>query len=281
MPVIIDTDPAIGVPFKDVDDGLAIFLAIANTEVLGLTINFGNVDANRGVEVAKEIIKVANKADIPIFKGASSEKDLGKETKASEFITDKVRENPGEVSLLAIAPLTNVATALLHYEELLEDLKELVVMGGSLNFKPMNYFGEFNFRSNPKAAEVVLRNDTQKTVVTMDVCSQVAITSQELDKLRSFNNKVSTYIAENSSLWLKINKLLTFEGFYPWDVVACANLLDKSIFETEKCEFEIQTEGLRKGRIEKKKGEKILLPTKIDSDKFLELFLSSIRKFGD
>lgn len=278
MPLIIDTDPAIGIPFKDIDDGLAILLALANTEVKGLTINFGNVETSKGADVAKEILNIADKSEIPVFKGAEKENDLGDKTKASEFIVKSVKENPGEISILAIAPLTNLATAILHYEDLLKDLKELVIMGGSLDFCLMSFFGEFNFRDSPKAASIVLSQDCEKTVVTMDVCSQVIITSDELDKLRSFDDEVSSYIVDNSSLWLNLNKLVTFEGFYPWDVVACAYYLDKSLFEIENCDLSIQTKGLRKGRISKKDGDKIILPTSINEESFLDFFLSSIRE---
>ncbi len=278
MSLIIDTDPAIGIPFKDIDDGLAILLALANAEVEGLTINHGNVETSKGIEVAKKVLNVANRSEIPVFKGAEKEEDIGKKTEASEFIVKSVKENPGEISILAIAPLTNIATAILSYEDLLKDLKELVIMGGSLDFWPMSFFGEFNFRASPRAASIVLSQDREKSVVSMDVCSQVMITSDELDKLGSFDSEVSSYIVDNSSLWLNLNKLVTFEGFYPWDLVACVYYLDKSLFEVEECDLSIQVDGLRKGRISKEEGDRVILPKSIDGEGFLDFFLSSIRE---
>ncbi len=278
MPLIIDTDPAIGYPFKDIDDGLAILLALANTDVIGLTVNFGNVNVSKGMKAAKEVLKVAGKKQIPVLPGAEGRAYLGRKTKAAEFIIETVKENPGEISILSIAPLTNLATALIQYSSLLEDLKELVIMGGSLNFWPMNFFGEFNFRDSPEAARIVLSQNIGKSVVTMDVCSQVIIGSDEIERLKSFETKVSSYIVANSSFWLNLNKLVTFEGFYPWDVVACAYFLDKSLFEVEKCNLSVQVDGLRKGRISKVKGDRIILPTSINREGFLDFFLSSIKE---
>ena len=77
--VILDTDPAIGIRFRDLDDALAILLLLASkeTRLEGITINFGNTSASRGYTIANEVLQVAG-AKIPVFKGADSSDDLGK-----------------------------------------------------------------------------------------------------------------------------------------------------------------------------------------------------------
>jgi len=146
MRVLIDTDPAIGVRFKDIDDGLALLFLIASSAVSidGITINFGNVSANKGYLVAKKLLKLA-KVDFPIFKGAESRNDLGKRNPAVDFLIETVRKNPKEITLLALAPLTNIATAMMLDNSFALNLKNLIIMGGALHFRPFSFFGEFNF----------------------------------------------------------------------------------------------------------------------------------------
>ncbi len=75
--VILDTDPAIGQSFRDLDDGLAILLLLASNEVQleGLSITFGNTKAPRAFAYAKEVLSVA-KSDLPVYLGAHSREDL-------------------------------------------------------------------------------------------------------------------------------------------------------------------------------------------------------------
>ena len=139
--VIIDSDPATGVPNRDVDDGLAFLLMLAAPEIRveGITINFGNVGALTGYSVAKNLLSLVGR-DVPLFKGAENKADLGVLNPAVEYLIETVRTFPGEVSLLALGPLTNVATALLLDPGFASNLKELVIMGGSLHFKPFSLF---------------------------------------------------------------------------------------------------------------------------------------------
>jgi inosine-uridine nucleoside N-ribohydrolase len=155
--VLIDADPATGIKFRDVDDGLAFLLLMSSPQIHieGITINFGNVKAPVGFTVAKKVLDVAER-DVPVHMGAQSKNDLGKLNRAVEFLLEIVSKNPGEISLLALAPCTNVATAMMLDNSFAGNLKELVVMGGSINFRPFSYFGEFNFHLDGKAASVVM-----------------------------------------------------------------------------------------------------------------------------
>src|SRR5262249_35109029 len=111
IPVVIDTDPAIGYAGRDVDDGLAILALLADpaVEVLGLTITFGNVSLQRGVRKAREIVARAGRKDLPVLAGAQGPFDLDRDTEATAFLREVARQRPGEVRVLAIGPVTNVA----------------------------------------------------------------------------------------------------------------------------------------------------------------------------
>jgi len=288
--LIIDTDPATGVPFKDVDDGLAILLLLAWPEasVEGLTINFGNVGEPIGCRVAREVLDVAGK-DVPVFRGAGNREALGKLNPSVEFLIETVRGNPGEITLLALAPLTNVATAMLLDESFAGNLKDLVVMGGSLRFGVFAYFGEFNFHLGGKAADIVLSAPVPKTLITMDLCSQAVFRREHLDLLRDNSaSSVSRYLAAKIEPWLRLNRKICFrkKGFFPWDVVAAAHCVDPTLFDRKAVSLRVRTGGLRTGSIHNVREyesftprEGIVpmnMPVKLDAGRFMNLFIERL-----
>ena len=287
--VLIDADPATGIKFRDVDDGLAFLLLMSSPKinVEGITINFGNVKAPVGFTVAKKVLDVAGR-DIPVHMGAESRNDLGKLNRAAEFLLETVNKNPGEMSLLALAPCTNVATAMMFDSSFAGKLKELVVMGGSINFKPFSYFGEFNFHLDGKAASIVMSAPIPKTLITMDVCSHALFRQEHLERIQRHSSRVARYLSEVIPHWLNLNRKIFFrkKGFFPWDVVAAAYIMDPSLFDENAYTLKIQTKGIRSGRI---KGlEKcssvsvndgdvaVNIPLKLDSERFMEMFLSAM-----
>ncbi len=173
---IIDTDPG-------VDDAQAILMAHAHpdVELLGLTIVSGNVGLEHTVRNALTLVDVL-KADVPVFPGCHRPLstpgedaafvhgkdgfgDVGfakptarAETEhAANALVRLINENPGEITLVAIGPLTNVALALLLDPELPAKTGRLVVMGGAVtgHGNVSNVGAEFNIYSDPEAAQLV------------------------------------------------------------------------------------------------------------------------------
>jgi inosine-uridine nucleoside N-ribohydrolase len=94
-------------------DALAMFLLLSSPAITlrGVTVNFGNVSAPVGYGFAREVLSVAG-SDIPLFQGAESRSELGRLNPAVEFMIETMRANPGQITLLGVAPLTNIATAI-------------------------------------------------------------------------------------------------------------------------------------------------------------------------
>ena len=286
--VWLDTDPAIGVRFRDLDDGLAILMLLASPEVSleGISINFGNVNADRGFAVAKEVLAVAG-AKVPLFKGAGSRQELGRQNPAVEAMIKIAADNPGRISLLAIAPLTNVATAMILDPNFAANLRELVIMGGTLNFRPFSFFGEFNFHLGGRATQIALSAPIPKTLITMDVCRHVVFRQEHLDRIKQQDSAVGKYLARTIPSWLRFNRLVFRQpGFYPWDPIGVGYLLDPGLFEANPCAFQVTAEGWRRGRIvaleqcpdfEPRAGIiPINMPLKIDAGRFLDLLLARV-----
>ena len=112
MKVLIDTDPGLGKKFADVDDGLALFFMLKNPEffeIEGITTVFGNTQVKQGYKLLKNYLNLVRKENIPHFLGASSKDDFRYINEASKFLIQKVKENPKELTLLTLGPLTNIA----------------------------------------------------------------------------------------------------------------------------------------------------------------------------
>ena len=245
--IIIDTDPATGYRFKDVDDGLAVLYLLAlpdEFETLGLTVVHGNASQRKAFKKAAEIVDIAGRPEVPVLAGAVSRRDFGVQTAASRFLAEAVVENPGEVTILALGPLTNVATAGILEPSFYENVQSIVTMGGSFG-SPF----EFNFFKDTEAAGRVLAAQCEKVLISGDLCRQALFTPGDLERLRGFGNRVAAYLIDPVGFWLRFNKVTHIAGnsggFFPWDVVAAVYLRRPDVFG----EIEKQALRLRRGRL--------------------------------
>ncbi|XP_038575348.1 probable uridine nucleosidase 2 isoform X2 [Micropterus salmoides] len=177
--LIIDLDTG-------VDDAQAIMVALAapNVEILGITCCHGNTPLENVLKNTLRVLKVCNRLDIPVYRGCSKpllahEQNAGdyhgkdglgevpdpdapglellQKKKAVEAMIKIVKENPGEVTLVAMAPLTNLAVAVQLDPSLPKKLKALYIMGGNTESRGnTTACGEFNFVADPEAAYIVL-----------------------------------------------------------------------------------------------------------------------------
>jgi len=291
--VLVDTDPATGYRLADVDDGLALFYLLAHPgefDVLGITTVYGNASLPKTTSKAEEILRVARRTDIPVLPGAASKKQLGTDTRASRFLRESVESQPGKVTVLALGPLTNVASAGIFDPDFYTKVERIVIMGGALEEGyglPLISPLESNFFRDPIAADSVLGAPCEKTVISADLCRQAVFTRRELDSLWRMGNPVATYLAYRIDPWLRLNQIMPFVpwrgGFVPWDVIAAVYLRRPELFS------EIEENGirLRQGRFTTGALEydpfRDERPTKVprrqEPQAMLEDFLASIREF--
>lgn len=180
--IILDTDLAMGAPGSDIDDGFALALALADP---GITVDLvttvgGNSDVVTSTRLTRELLAVLGRSDVPVVEGAPE----GTEDAAREIVR-RVRAEPGELTIVAIGPLTNVAAALALDPEVARDVREVVVMGGvyleQTNVAAMP--GEYNFWCDPDAAQAVMESGTPLRLVGLDVTRRVRLTRANADEL--------------------------------------------------------------------------------------------------
>ena len=188
--IIFDTDPGI-------DDACAILLAMASPElaVEGLSIVHGNCSLEQATINALEILELANATHIPVAKGCElplvQPSLLAPETHGDtglgyaklliprikpidqhgvDFLIEQIMKSPGEITLLAIGPLTNVALAIRQEPRVVEALKEIIIMGGALRYEGnTTALAEFNTYVDPHAAHIVYHANIPTMLVPLDV----------------------------------------------------------------------------------------------------------------
>jgi purine nucleosidase len=209
--VIIDTDPG-------VDDALAILLALRSPElkVEGITSVAGNVPLELTLANALRLVEIAARTDVPVAAGASTpltrrlvtashfhgENGLGGvefpppttrpvAESATELIRRIVRGSPGEVSIVAVGPLTNIATALRAEPPLAGIIRSIVLMGGSLSGGNISPSAEFNAYVDPEAARIVFDAGIPLTMVGLDVTRKVLLREEHIQVLEAGKNAAS------------------------------------------------------------------------------------------
>lgn len=270
--IIIDTDPGI-------DDTMAIYFALRSPDidVVGLTTVFGNVDVDLATINALKILEIAERTDIPVVKGARnpltriysgpvpfihgddgqgnvhlpSPKSQAADGTAAQYIVEQVMGNPGEITLVPIGPLTNLALALRLEPQIADKVKEVILMGGNAlcpgNATPA---AEANIHNDPEAADLVFGASWQVTMVGLDVTHQVNMRNEVLDDFKRINDSLAKHISEIIGFYRDFfetaNKIT---GIFLHDSTAIAFLLDRSLFKTSKWPVRVDTsEGIGRGK---------------------------------
>jgi purine nucleosidase len=253
--ILIDTDPGI-------DDSLAILLALASPEITleGLTIVHGNCSATQGTRNALSVLELAQASHIPVAKGcdlplvqppllapethgnsglgyAKLPEPTGKPVvqHGCDFLIEKIMSSPGEITLAAIGPLTNVALAIRKEPRIVQAVKELMIMGGAIrhegNASPL---AEFNAFVDPHAAHIVFHSGMPITLTPLDVTYQCILTAEDVARLQNIESPIPGFIADSTRFYMEFHdERQGMPGCAINDPLALA-----LIFAPELCDYE-------------------------------------------
>ena len=224
--VILDTDLSMGEPGSEIDDGfaLALLLAEERLKLELLTTVFGNTGVETVTNLSRDMLDRFGYASTRVVQGAAGplrgspiEGDSvtskpGGQTdptqngarQAAVAMTELAAERAGEVTVIAIGPLTNVAAAIELDPGFTKNLKEIVVMGGVF-MKQMNRRdmpGEFNFWNDPEAVEIVLKSGANIRIVGLDVTEKVRINRSEAQMMLEDGEGFASFAGECILSWL-------------------------------------------------------------------------------
>ncbi len=269
MRLIIDTDPGMGSPGADPEDGLAVLLALGSPGVTvdGITVVAGNVPTSHSWANVHHLLDLAGRADVPVRAGAAHplsdhripqtaglrmREGLGRDVPAielpgddgaaAEFICETVLASPGEVTLVAIGPLTNVARAIELDPTVAGEAAGLVIMGGTVevagNITPA---AEFNIWMDPEAADVVFASGAEITMVGLDVCHRTHFDLDQVAALRG-RGPLADFVAEAAASWIDARgRLSGDDDLHLYDSLAMAAAIQPEILETRRALVQIET----------------------------------------
>lgn len=292
MKLILDTDPG-------VDDAMAYFYAHASTEidVIALTTVFGNVtvdDASRNSQWLKEFTNATTRVyagaqepiAIPAHPPAANvhgEHGFGtfeigqlegicESESACNYLVRVANETPGELSLCAVGPLTNVAHAIDKDPDFVSKLKQLVIMGGSLRVGGnVTQFAEANFWHDPHAANAVLNapGEGKIIVVGLDVTQEITIGPDSFGRLAQSSRRVGGFLQEIGNFYLDFYEANNGKRrcclHDPAAVIACKH---PELFSMEKHRLSVTTAGERSGMMvidDNNSGRECLVCTQVDA----------------
>jgi purine nucleosidase len=246
--LLIDTDPG-------VDDALAILMAHAHADVVGLSIAAGNVGLAHTVGNALKLVEVIG-VDTPVFAGcpvplilpagdaglvhgADGFGDTGylpctrraADEHAAAAIVRLAHERPGRLTLVALAPLTNIALALRLDPQLPSRVARLVIMGGAVTGRGNTHRvpAEFNIGFDPEAAHVVFSTWPAFDLVDWEACLRHAMAFDRFDRIVGSGDARATFYAAISRKARAFNQAQGRHGMIAADALAMAVALDPGI----------------------------------------------------
>jgi len=297
--IILDTDPGI-------DDAIALCYALNHPEleVLAFTTIYGNVsvdlatsNALRLCELNDRPVTVATGSSTPIeippnpvadfVHGANGFGEIelpepslqASSLGAAELIVDLIHKHPGEITLVAVGPLTNIAQALSLSPDIAALVKEVVVMGGAFHREGnVSEHAEANIWNDPHAAKQVFSADWPIAVHGLDVTYQISFSPAYLDGLASHSDKVGSFLRDAAKFYIEFYKRQhNFEGCCPHDQLALSYVTNPEWYELEAGSLDVITDGKAIGKttIEPQSGNgNKFIATGVDSEALLKEYAS-------
>jgi purine nucleosidase len=278
--VIIDTDPSAGVPGADVDDVLALAWALGCPElaVEGITVVAGNVELTEAVLSALQTIEILGRPEVPVYAGAARPLVREREEitaflrarrddrlvhalwrdvplpattlalrpgRAAEFIVETVMATPGEITLVPIGPLTNVALALSLEPRVAVAVKEIVLMGGNIRGQhPAVASVEFNLANDPEAGQLVFRSGARVTMIGLDVTTLTHLTLGDLAAATRSATAGAAFVRRITEPWIRfVGERRGIPGCWLHDPLAVVAVVDRGVLGTERMVVGVELRG--------------------------------------
>lgn len=261
--VLLDLDPGVG-------DAVALCLAMALPEldVVAATATGGNVRPIQATRNVQTIVEQVDPQRWPRIGAALPDQvlrtdarqlygedgfcgapfnvaELANRHTSLKVLADEVRAAPGAVTVVAAGPQSNIAAVLRSDPDLATEIGHLILVGGTLegpgNVTPA---AEFNVFCDPESARQVFRSHATKTLIPLDVSSQVVLGYDFLERLRGIDSRTARFLTKVlPGAYRAHRQRLALEGLYVHDAVAVVAAAHPELFTTERLHGDVETAG--------------------------------------
>ena len=308
LPMLLDCDTG-------VDDAVAILLSkhLQTLELVAVTTVAGNVEVEHTTRNTLQVLELADMRDIPVYIGAA--KPLLSEPVTAHHVhgmnglneivlpqpARKAEEMPawdaiyayakkykGELVIVAIGPLTNLALAIAKYKELPKLIRRIVIMGGAAVGGNITPAAEFNVYADPEAADMVFTCGAPVYMCGLDVTMRAYFTPEELDELSALGSKQAVFARDVMQGILKFYRNYNLRGVAFHDPVTVLYADDDSYFQTDHAGVRVETKGrLTRGKTvtdlysDKQMEHNAYVVTNLDRDVFKRHVFEIMAKYGE
>ena len=265
--LILDVDPGR-------DDAVAIMLAVLHPELdlIGITTVNGNRPVWECTENALRIIDLIE-ADVPVFEGSSlpllshlyhnrrppipniepnpiegglleipSANSKKQSKDAINWLIETIMASDGDIILVPLGPMTNIALAIRIEPRIIEKIQEIVFMGGSTESGNVTPDAEFNMWMDPEAAKIVLNSGTKKiTMVGLNVTHKALISGNECSALHKIGTKASIATANFTRKRIDGSEIVGQNAAPIHDALAVCSIIDNTVIKTRYCHVDVET----------------------------------------
>jgi len=307
LPMLLDCDTG-------VDDAVAILLTkyLNTLELKAVTTVAGNVEVEHTTRNTLQVLELAGMEDIPVFRGAEkpllceavtahhvhgqnglNDMTLPKPKREPETlpawdaIYEYAKKYKGELVVVAIGPLTNLALAIAKYKELPKFLKRIVIMGGAAVGGNVTPSAEFNVYADPEAADMVFTCGASVYMCGLDVTMRAYLSAEELDEIAALGSKQAVFTRDVMQGILKFYRTYKLGGVAFHDPVTVLYADDDSYFQTDFAGVRVETKGrLTRGKTvtdlysDKQMEHNAYVVTRVDRDIFKKRVFEILAKYG-
>lgn len=230
------------------DDGFALIQAFHSRELAlrGVSVVFGNAPFDIAWSNGQEIVKRFGPQGLKIYAGAGSAAQLGLETDATRALAAALKRE--RLVILALGPVTNIATVVKNHPELHNRIIEIVAVAGRragqrfiARADQPRGFRDFNFELDVPGFQVLLDSNIPLTLAPWEVSSHVWLKAEDLERLRN-GNEAAKYMVKPATDWLaKWKNDLGLDGFNPFDTLAIGWVTHPQMLKAEVLPIAIQT----------------------------------------
>lgn len=262
IPLWLDTDPG-------VDDAMALALlfALPQYDVKGISAVAGNVEIEKTFQNARDLVAFFGRSDVPVYKGAArplfrtprtayfvhGENGLGnvalpasdapvEALPAWDALYEAAKAAKGELVLVAVGPLTNIALALGKYGSLHKLLKQIVIMGGSASYGNATPAAEANIFCDAEAASTVFQSGVPIVMCGLDMTLKAVMSPAELDRMGELN-AVGKFLRDAAQHGMEYSRTHGFDGMALHDPTAVLYPLCPDLFSGEEAGVAVETKG--------------------------------------